>query len=150
MNDLIWRSDAIIAITGEPTDAHYPSWYVDKLKKVPPAQPDNDMIHLQKEQSYLQGWEEGREALRRAAIDAVEKESQVDGAYGYMDTKSIVDLLNDLPSAEPKKGRWVPVTNGRGGNECSACHSYAPSYKNGDEHLSAYCPNCGAKMEVIE
>ena len=35
------------------------------------------------------------------AIDAVEKESQVDGAYGYMDTKSIVDLLNDLPSAQP-------------------------------------------------
>lgn len=29
------------------------------------AQPDNDMIHLQKEQAYLQGWEEGREALRK-------------------------------------------------------------------------------------
>lgn len=27
-------------------------------------QPDNDMIHLQKEQAYLQGWEEGRKALR--------------------------------------------------------------------------------------
>ena len=39
---------------------------------------------------------------RQAAIDAVEKESRVDGAYGYMDTKSIVDLLNDLPSAQPK------------------------------------------------
>jgi hypothetical protein len=36
------------------------------------------------------------------AIDAVEKESQADGAYGYMDTKSIVDLLNDLPSAQPE------------------------------------------------
>ena len=23
------------------------------------------MIHLQKEQAYLQGWEEGREALRK-------------------------------------------------------------------------------------
>lgn len=34
------------------------------------------------------------------AIDAVEKESQMDGAYGYMDTKSIVDLLSDLPSAQ--------------------------------------------------
>ena len=61
MDELIWRSDAIKAITSEPIDVHYPSWYVDKLKKVPPAQPDNDMIHLQKEQSYLQGWEEGRE-----------------------------------------------------------------------------------------
>lgn len=39
---------------------------------------------------------------RQAAIDAVEKESQVDGAYGYMDTKSIVDLLNDLPSAQAR------------------------------------------------
>ena len=37
------------------------------------------------------------------AIDAVEKESRVDGAYGYMDTKSIVDLLNDLPSAQPER-----------------------------------------------
>lgn len=43
---------------------------------------------------------------RQAAIDMVEKESQVDGAYGYMDTKSIVDLLNDLPSAQ----RWIPVS----------------------------------------
>lgn len=39
---------------------------------------------------------------RQAAIEAVEKESQIDGAYGYMDTKSIVDLLNDMPSAQPE------------------------------------------------
>ena len=39
---------------------------------------------------------------RQAAIDAAEKESQADGAYGYMDTKSIVDLLNNLPSAQPE------------------------------------------------
>lgn len=43
---------------------------------------------------------------RRAAIDAVEKESQVDGAYGYMDTKSIVDLIMDLPSAQ----QWIPIS----------------------------------------
>lgn len=156
VNDLIWRSDAIIAITGEPTDAHYPSWYVDKLKKVPPAQPDNDMIHLQKEQSYLQGWEEGREALRRAAIDAVEKESQVDGAYGYMDTKSIVDLLNDLPSAEPKKGRWEERSVCEGeiqewqSARCSVCEKYHTTpYLYYFDNFN-YCPNCGAKMEVTK
>lgn len=43
---------------------------------------------------------------RKAAISAVEKDSQVDGAYGYMDTKSIVDLLMDLPSAQ----QWIPVS----------------------------------------
>ena len=36
------------------------------------------------------------------AIDAIIKESNTDGAYGYMDTKSIVDLLNDQPSAQPE------------------------------------------------
>ena len=40
MDELIWRSDAIKAITDEPTDAHYPSWYVDKLKGVPSAEPE--------------------------------------------------------------------------------------------------------------
>ena len=41
------------------------------------------------------------------AIDAVVKESQVDGAYGYMDTKSIVDLLNDQPSAQPEQTEMI-------------------------------------------
>ncbi len=35
------------------------------LSELPAAQPDNDMIHLQKEQAYLKGWEDGREALRK-------------------------------------------------------------------------------------
>lgn len=43
-------------------------------------------------------------------------------------------------------GEWIPVTNGRGGFECSECHSYAPSYQSGDDNLSNYCPNCGADM----
>ena len=37
-----------------------------------------------------------------AAIDAAVKESQADGAYGYMDTKSIVDMLKGLPTAQPE------------------------------------------------
>ena len=45
-------------------------------------------------------------------------------------------------------GEWIPVTNERGGHECSKCHSYAPSYQSGDEMLTNYCPNCGAKMEM--
>lgn len=43
----------------------------------------------------------GDKISRQAAIDSAERESQVDGAYGYMDTKSIVDMLNDLPSTQP-------------------------------------------------
>ena len=57
---------------------------------------------------------------RQAAIDEVEKESQVDGAYGYMDTKSIVDLLSALPSAQSEIIRckdckhWRQQTNYQG------------------------------------
>lgn len=49
--------------------------------------------------------------------------------------------------AHPKKGKWIPVTNGRGGHECDQCHEYAPSWQTGEEHLTNYCPNCGARME---
>lgn len=38
------------------------------------AKPDNDLIHLQKEQAYLQGWEEGRKALRKEIGKAGEVE----------------------------------------------------------------------------
>lgn len=49
---------------------------------------------------------------------------------------------------EPKTGHWIKVTNGRGGHECDICHEYAPSYQSGNEYLTKYCPNCGAKMKV--
>lgn len=84
---------------------------------------------------------------RQAAIKEVEKESQVDGAYGYMDTKSIVDLLEDLPSARPerKKGRWLP-DNGCGGGYwvCSSCKN--PTEAFAAYVLYKYCPFCGAYM----
>ena len=51
--------------------------------------------------------------------------------------------INELPSAN-RTGTWILVTNGRGGFECSRCHSYAPSYQDGVEWLSDYCPNCGS------
>lgn len=90
---------------------------------------------------------------RQAAIDAVEKESQLDGAYGYMDTKSIVDLLNNLPSVTPKRktGKW----NFIGDNmfECTSCGVvYTTRQLNSlrnydmDPYAPKFCPNCGADM----
>ena len=82
------------------------------------------------------------------AIDAVEKESQIDGAYGYMDTKSIVDLLNNLPSAQPQRmrGRWkrTYLDHEAMGERpsifyCSACNQCIAYPTN-------YCPSCGADM----
>lgn len=40
MSDTISRQAAIDAIMGEPTDAHYPSWYAERLEQLPSAQPE--------------------------------------------------------------------------------------------------------------
>ena len=40
MSDLISRQAAIDSIMGEPTDAHYPSWYAERLEQLPSAQPE--------------------------------------------------------------------------------------------------------------
>lgn len=70
------------------------------------------------------------------AIDAVLKESNADGAYGYMDTKSIVDLLNDLPSAQPEILR------------CKDCIYWWESHKmckrNKDKNHNCACMDCDA------
>ena len=57
--------------------------------------------------------------------------------------------VKSLPTIEPerKRGKWIPVTNGRGGHECDQCHSYAPAWQTGKERLTDYCSTCGAKME---
>ncbi len=47
-------------------DAYNEGWgdYQACVSQLPSAQSDKDMIHLQKEQAYMQGWEDGRKALR--------------------------------------------------------------------------------------
>ena len=78
---------------------------------------------------------------RQAAIDAVMECYDNDELFEVYEWK-----LNELPTIHPKRGKWIPVTNGRSGHECDQCHEYAPSYQTGEEHLSDFCPNCGADM----
>ena len=64
--------------------------------------------------------------------------------------KLMIEKFQSLPPADVAPvihAKWIPVTNGRGGHECSLCHSYAPSFMTGDEWLTDYCPNCGVKMD---
>jgi len=82
----------------------------------------------------------------------------------YIDIQrdSILSLTNDNPCVDCmnelicdtltlfKRGQWIPVINGRGGHECSLCHNYAPSFQSGEEHLTEYCPNCGAQMNIFD
>ena len=95
-----------------------------------------------------------------AMIRAVEKESTQDGSYGYMDTKSIVDLINDAPTIEPerKKGRWIKMSDADGQYYCcSECgeelyrkwtfdREFDLFPKKESIEKTMYCPNCGADM----
>ena len=38
-NDLISRQAAINKILGQPPEPHYPSWYAEQIKELPPAEP---------------------------------------------------------------------------------------------------------------
>lgn len=67
MQDLIDRQSALDALE-EAKDYGYPA-AVNALKKIPPVQPDADAIHLQKEQAYMQGWEDGRSAMIGGTCD---------------------------------------------------------------------------------
>lgn len=78
---------------------------------------------------------------RQAAIDELVKWTHLN----WEDLKTIYPMLNvfeKLPSAE-RHGRWLYDEYGW---ECSEC-GYPRARSQGK---SAYCPNCGAKMDEVE
>lgn len=61
-------------------------------------------------------------------------------------------LINELPTIEPKRGRWKPfdLTWGRSVYACTNCgEAFEVPTENG-KPMYAYCPNCGAKMDEVE
>lgn len=95
------------------------------------------------------------DAISREAVYSILNEyhigeEEIESAMDECQNLTVNGIISDvslLPSVTQKSGKWITVTNGRGGHECSLCHVYAPSYQNGDEWLTNFCPNCGAKME---
>ena len=88
MQDLISRQAAIDAIMGEPTDAHYPSWYAERLEHLPSAQPDERILHESCTDCPL--YDKDRHSCPRF-------------------NKVIPVTLRELQSAQPEK-RWIPVS----------------------------------------
>ena len=93
---------------------------------------------------------------RQAAIDAL-KRKQDDGKGDlsrFYNTiiQHDIEAIMQLPPAQPKTGRWIKLDMHRGmaDHKCSVCEQecYVPTCMG--EPMYAYCPNCGAKMEVTE
>ena len=97
--------------------------------------------------------EEMEKVARENAIKDL-KELQIDIGSSPDDLEQsplyyALDIAIKALEQKPRQGHWIEVTNGRGGHECDVCHDYAPSFQNGDEYLSAFCPNCGADMREV-
>lgn len=84
---------------------------------------------------------------RQAAIDALDEPCKV--TESWTDEYAVgeraqyekdVKALNSLPSAE-RRGRWLD-------GKCSVCEADAPYTDDGFWEETAYCPNCGARMEA--
>ena len=46
---------------------------------------------------------------RQAAIEQLTAEANAEGTYGYVDEKTIVDCLNNMPTAKPEP-KWISVS----------------------------------------
>ena len=91
--------------------------------------------------------------------DAISREQAIDAvratllAWSYMpewrDNK-IIGAVKRLPPIQPKRGRWIKLDMHRGmaDHKCTVCEQecYVPTCMG--EPMYAFCPNCGAKMEV--
>lgn len=86
---------------------------------------------------------------REKAIESMELESAKEGAYGYIDIKSAVETLEELPSADAVQGEWKFVDHEIFAGEyfCSICGKRAEVDLYGEWILSNYCGHCGARMK---
>jgi hypothetical protein len=57
-SDLISRKAAIDTIMSQPPEPHYPSWYAEQIKALPPVQRDFDLAE-KIDKAYDDGYEAG-------------------------------------------------------------------------------------------
>lgn len=83
---------------------------------------------------------------RQAAIDAIKRYESADS---YDLNNGLILAMNavaDVPTIEPKKGKWIYDDEGY---HCSEClfHAYGNTLECYDGAYK-YCPHCGARVEV--
>lgn len=93
---------------------------------------------------------------RQAAIEAecevcqiAPKKERGHNCTYYVHGCKEIECLRALPSAERKRGRWVPQEDEEGYPLGCACSECGKSYVM-PEGLAYYCPNCGADMRGKE
>ena len=99
MSDLISRQAAIDALMGEPTDAHYPSWYAERLEQLPPAQQER-IIYGNMSDEEFEKWLYGHGICSPNIHESI----PCDAVPLLID-----NAISELPSAQPEQ-RWIPCS----------------------------------------
>ena len=93
--------------------------------------------------------------LASLGTDCISRQQAIDDIWtvsplACLDRKWVDRWLRQLPPIQPKRGRWIKLDMHRGmaDHKCTACEQecYVPTCMG--EPMYAFCPNCGAKMEV--
>lgn len=121
---------------------------------------DHDAIHNEREQAYMEGYEDASKRYRKEpSEDAISRQAvlntldKMDDALDEDRTVEIYKMLltecvTVLPSVTPKQkmGRWVKISPARI-YECSEC---GQNVMTGDIDAYRHCHGCGAKMAESE
>lgn len=129
MAEYIDREAAIEAIMSEPPDAHYPQWYANKIKSIPAADVAPilraDGLKIGELEPVRHGrWIEHEETPDDAYLHHKCSECNVNAPFDY-------NMREDWD--EGMDGEWDSLGLVDDGI---------------NEHLTDYCPNCGAKMDL--
>jgi len=122
---------------------------------------DIESVENRVRHAFNQGFEMGLKAssseIPNTCGDAISRQAVLDAMYALCGTgetlkenpwrdnphiDAITDAIDDLPSVTPqqKMGKWVD-------DKCSEC---GWEHTGDEESLTAFCPNCGARMESEE
>lgn len=83
---------------------------------------------------------------KQAAITALTFAKET-GNMKCGELKGVIEVLNRLPSARQRRGRWISVPLKRA-RICSCCgHDEPYKFADDDAQIYNFCPNCGANME---
>lgn len=119
------------------------------------------------EKGFYDGLAKGRDIIEdtmkedlheRAMEDSISRQAAIDACHNYEDGKDayaygyvVEERLKELPSAEPKTGKWK-FTKFHSW-ECSQCKKNPTKglgYVQSKDELFDFCPNCGADMRGEE
>lgn len=86
-----------------------------------------------------------KESIPETSVDIFENCARC----GLLDREQVFDLIDEQPTIEPKRGKWIKDDVGVHCSECFCGWDFFTGIPV-EVYGFHFCPNCGAKMERSE